>query len=70
MPFCWKCGKNAGSNAYCGGCGTEITTSATTKDKVYCNDKGCDDTGTFTYHGKSCPLNPKYKKNTYDYEYP
>lgn len=24
MPFCHKCGKDAGSNSFCGGCGTKI----------------------------------------------
>ncbi len=71
MPYCWKCGKNANANAYCGACGTKITTTtASTKKKVYCNENGCDDTGyQGTIHGIGCPLNPKYRESRYD-DYP
>nr|QBK87172.1 MAG: hypothetical protein LCMAC201_00740 [Marseillevirus LCMAC201] len=71
MTFCWKCGKKT-TTAYCGACGTKIVTSdsSTEKKKVYCNDKGCDDTGYYTAHGIGCPLNPKYIEDSDMYDYP
>ena len=72
MPFCYKCGKNTGSNAFCGGCGTQVVKSDPFVKKVSCNNKGCqmDDIGYApTVHGAGCPMNPRYTGRS-DYGYP
>lgn len=70
MPFCWKCGKDVGTNNFCGGCGSTVVKSDPSVKKVQCNGKGCieDDIGYApTQHGRRCPMSSNYSPYSSNY---